>query len=125
MTDDRRPWLIDRSVVSALQQSMSRHAGGLRDAAGLDRCAADLARLAGASDGQPGLEAWEATNMMTVALAIVASARLREESRGAHWRDDFEGRRPSWLGHLLVQHDEDGGLRHEFVPASDSAAGIR
>ena len=29
---------------------------------------------------------------MTVATAIVASARLREESRGAHWRDDFEGR---------------------------------
>jgi L-aspartate oxidase len=124
MTDDRRPGLIDRSVVPAMQQSMSRHAGGLRDAAGLDRCAADLATLAQSSDGRPGLEAWEATNMMTVATAIIASARLREESRGAHWRDDFEGRRPDWLGHLLVQHDDDGRLRHEFVPASDNAVAL-
>ena len=124
MADGRRPGLIDRSVVPAMQQSMSRHAGGLRDGAGLDRCAADLADLAGTSEGQPGLEAWEATNMMTVAAAVVASARLREESRGAHWRDDFEGRRPSWLGHLLVQHDDDGRLRHEFVPASDTGASL-
>jgi L-aspartate oxidase len=61
---------------------------------------------------------------MTVATAIIASARLREESRGAHWRDDFEGRRPDWLGHLLVQDDDDGGLCHEFVPASDTAVAL-
>ena len=30
--DRRQPGLIDRSVVPALQQAMSRHAGGLRDA---------------------------------------------------------------------------------------------
>ena len=119
--DDRHPGLIDRSVTSAMQQSMSRHAGGLRDAAGLDACAAELGALARTTAGRPGLEAWEATNMMTVAATIVASARLREESRGAHWRDDFEGRRRGWLGHLLVQHDVDGGLKHDFVPAADAA----
>jgi L-aspartate oxidase len=54
---------------------------------------------------------------MTVGAAIVASARLREESRGAHWRDDFEGRREAWRGHLLVDHDDQQGLRHHFVPA--------
>jgi L-aspartate oxidase len=123
--DERAPGLIDRSVVPAMQQSMSRHAGGLRDAAGLDACAAELSALAGTASGRPGLEAWEATNMMTAATAIVASARLREESRGAHWRDDFEGRRDNWLGHLLVQPDIQGGLRHEFVPALDAAARLR
>ena len=70
---------------------MSRYAGGLRNAAGLDRALAELARLAEQKGAEPGLEAWEATNLMTVATAVVASARLREESRGAHWRDDFEG----------------------------------
>ena len=44
--DRRQPGLIDRSVVPALQRAMSRHAGGLRDAAGLDRCAEELAKLA-------------------------------------------------------------------------------
>jgi hypothetical protein len=115
--DHRQPGLIDRSVVPALQQAMSRYAGGLRDAAGLDRCAGELAKLARQTGAEPGLESWEATNLMTVAAAVVASARLREESRGAHWRDDFEGRREAWRGHLLVEHDDQQGLRHLFVPA--------
>jgi L-aspartate oxidase len=104
-------------VVPALQQAMSRHAGGLRDAVGLDRCAQELAKLARLTGAEPVLESWEATNLMTVAAAVVASARIREESRGAHWRDDFEGRREAWRGHLLVEHDDEQGLRHRFVPA--------
>ena len=115
--DRRQAGLIDRSVVPALQQAMSRHAGGLRDAAGLDRCVHELAKLARQAAAEPGLESWEATNLMTVAAAVVASARLREESRGAHWRDDFEGRRDAWRGHLLVEHDDQQALRHHFVPA--------
>ena len=115
--DHREPGLIDRSVVPAMQQAMSRDAGGLRDAAGLDRCARELVRLGGRSGAESGLESWEATNLMTVATAIVASARLREESRGAHWRDDFEGRREPWHGHLIVEHDVRDGLRHHFAPA--------
>jgi L-aspartate oxidase len=115
--DHREPGLIDRCVVPALQRAMSRHAGGLRDAAGLDRCARELAELARQVAAEPGLASWEASNMMTVATAIVASARLREESRGAHWRDDFEERREIWRGHLLVEHADQQGLRHQFVPA--------
>ncbi|MET0695726.1 MAG: L-aspartate oxidase, partial [Propionibacteriaceae bacterium] len=36
--DHRQAGLIDRSVLSPMQQSMSRHAGGLRNAEGLERC---------------------------------------------------------------------------------------
>ena len=53
---------------------------------------------------------------MSVAAAVVASARLREESRGAHWRDDCPGVRDDWHGHLLAERDA-SGLRHSFVPA--------
>ena len=115
--DRRQAGLIDRSVVPAMQQTMSRHAGGLRDASGLDRCVQELVKLARQSGAEPALESWEATNLMTVAAAVVSSARLREESRGAHWRDDFEGRREVWRGHLLVEHDDQQSLRHHFVPA--------
>ena len=38
----------------------------------------------------------------------LASARLREESRGAHWRDDFGERREAWQRHLVVQAEDDG-----------------
>jgi L-aspartate oxidase len=120
--DHREPGLIDRSVVPAMQQAMSRDAGGLRDAAGLDRCARELLRLGAQLGAESGLESWEATNLMTVATAIVASARLREESRGAHWRDDFEGRREAWHGHLIVDHDVQHGLRHHFAWAASAQA---
>jgi L-aspartate oxidase len=115
--DHRQPGLIHRAVVPAMQQAMSRYAGGLRDAAGLDRCMGELVKLAAQSAAEPGLESWEASNMMMVATAIVTSARLREESRGAHWRDDFEGRREEWHGHLIAEHDAQLGLRHRFAPA--------
>jgi L-aspartate oxidase len=118
--DPREPGLIDRSVVPAMQQAMSRYAGGLRDAAGLDRCAAELVKLAAQRGAEPGLESWEASNMMMVATAIVASARLREESRGAHWRDDFEGRREEWHGHLIAEQSAQLGLQHHFVPAQSA-----
>ncbi len=115
-TDHRTPGLIDPAVVPGLQQTMSRNAGGLRSADRLDQCAADLVQLAGKNGVEPGLQAWEATNLMTVAVAVVASARLREESRGAHWRADFPDREGSWHGHLVTERDSPG-LRHSFVAA--------
>jgi L-aspartate oxidase len=104
--------------VPAMQQAMSQYAGGLRDAVGLDICAAELRSLASVRSERPGLEVWEATNLMTVATAIMASARLREESRGSHWRDDFEGRRTEWQGHLIAAQSN-VGLSHWFVPVPD------
>ena len=117
--DPRPAGLVDPSVLAALQQAMSRHCGGLRSAGGLDACAAELVRLAGQDRAVPGVEAWEATNMITVASAVVAAARLREESRGAHWRSDFEGRRAVWHGHLQIWSGA-AGLEHAFARATSS-----
>ncbi|TDC18450.1 L-aspartate oxidase, partial [Actinomadura bangladeshensis] len=48
--------------------------------------------------------AWEATNLYTVASAIVAAARRREETRGSHWREDFPERADgAWQGHLVTR----------------------
>lgn len=116
--DLRTAGLVDRSVVPSLQQTMSRNAGGLRAAAGLDQCAKDLAELALQPAEEASLESWEATNLLTVATAVMASARIREESRGCHWRDDFEGRRDAWQGHLIVRR-EGTEFVHEFVPLAE------
>ncbi len=125
--DHRQPGLVDRSVVPALQKSMSRNAGGLRDAAGLDRCAADLTRLTVNGSSRPGVATWEATNLLTVATAVVVAARTREESRGAHWRADAEDRRDEWLGHLLLElvpfDDGEPRLRRRFVPVGGPVEG--
>ncbi len=121
-TDTRVAGLISTEVVPAMQQVMSRHAAGLRNADGLDQAAAELAVLADENGSQPGIASWEATNLMTVATAVVASARIREESRGAHWRTDVDRRRDDWHGHLLAESDPDAAIAHTFDPAGGSAA---
>jgi succinate dehydrogenase / fumarate reductase flavoprotein subunit len=48
-------------------------------------------------------EAFELQNMLTIAEIIVFSALQRQESRGAHFRNDFPDRNDSrWLKHTLV-----------------------
>ncbi|HEY0240793.1 MAG TPA: L-aspartate oxidase [Friedmanniella sp.] len=120
LDDDRAAWLVDPAVVPALQRTMSRDCGGLRNAAGMDRAATSLVRLAGRRTTEAGVASWEATNLLCVATAVLASARLREESRGAHWRDDFSERRESWQRHLVVQ-SEDGQLVHRLTAVGAAA----
>src|SRR6266511_2721828 len=100
-------WTVDPACRPALQQAMSRGAGVLRFAPSLGEAAATLAglRLQRAS---ANTASWEATNLLTVASALVAVASGREETRGCHWRDDFPDPRDEWRGHLLVRLSEGG-----------------
>lgn len=55
------------------------------------------------------LEALELGSLLNLAEAILLSARAREESRGAHFREDFPDRNDKeWLKHTLVQRGEQG-----------------
>ncbi len=98
--------LLDVSARSQLQRTMSLHAGVLRDLAGLELAEAELAELAeragvGSAAVEPSTESWETTNLLAVAASLVRAARLRQETRGSHWRDDFPGRDDEhWRGHL-------------------------
>ena len=54
------------------------------------------------------VEALELDNLMEVAYASAISALTREESRGAHSREDFPKRDDkNWLKHLLYFSKED------------------
>ncbi len=99
---------------AALQAVMSEHVGVLRDAPGLAEAAGRLAGLAADDGGEAGTEAWETTNLLTVATALVAAARAREETRGAHWREDFPEAVDAWRGHLDTVLDHDGALTTRF-----------
>ena len=60
-------------------------------------------------------EALELQNLIEVALATMASAKNREESRGAHSRSDFPKRDDnSWLQHSLYK-PKDGSLAYRPV----------
>jgi L-aspartate oxidase len=109
--------LLDDSARPELQRIMSVHAGVLRDRAGLDTAAQLLAALAGAESATAGTPSWEATNLLTVASVLLGAARLREETRGSHWRDDYPDRDDEhWRGHLDTTLAADGTLTLDVAP---------
>ncbi|HQY31311.1 MAG TPA: FAD-binding protein, partial [Thermomicrobiales bacterium] len=74
---------------SSIQAIMSRSVSVVRRGTGLESA---IAELAGASDeaiGMTGIDGWVTRNMLTASLAIATAAWIREESRGAHAREDF------------------------------------
>jgi L-aspartate oxidase len=116
---DARPAgrLLPGSARPALQAVMSREVGVLRDDVGLTTAADGLAALVARDGGTPGTEAWETTNLATVASALVSGALARRETRGGHWRDDFPDRDDEhWRGHLTSVLDPDGTLTTTYRP---------
>ncbi|AIA05068.1 L-aspartate oxidase [Streptomyces noursei] len=108
--------LLVPEASAAVQRIMSAGAGVLRSAASLARAADDLDRLqreaaeaavdaspAVVKAPEPGVEAWEATNLLCVARVLVAAARRREETRGCHWREDHPDRDDAlWRRHFRI-----------------------
>jgi L-aspartate oxidase len=112
--------LVDDRIRPELQQVMSRSAGVLREVKGLDEAERALAEFADTGGAVPSTENWEATNLLTVATVLVRAARLREETRGSHWREDFPDRDDEhWQGHLDLTLDGAGVGAH-YVPLGAS-----
>ncbi|MFC1404487.1 MULTISPECIES: L-aspartate oxidase [Streptacidiphilus] len=110
--------LLASEARADIQRLMTRGVGVLRNAAGMAEAAEGLAALtadphSSAVTGKgeaPQVETWEATNLHLVATALTAAARLREETRGCHWREDFPDRDDAaWQRHL-ISRQQDGVL---------------
>ncbi len=84
---------------------MTERAGVLRSGPGLLAAADALRKIGDHQSDQPTLAAWEATNLHTLATALVAAAALRTETRGSHWREDYPDASPEWVGHLVLTLD--------------------
>ncbi|GGM67529.1 L-aspartate oxidase [Micromonospora sonchi] len=93
-------WVVPAATTPSLQRAMTRGAGVLRSSATLDATAAELVEL-GTGRGTPRTADWEATNLLTVAAALVTAAYARRETRGCHWREDFPTADERWRGHLV------------------------
>jgi L-aspartate oxidase len=94
--------LLDPTVRSELASAMTEGAGVLRSAESLAATAKTLESLEGRVSSRPEPAAWEATDLHAVATALVAAASRREETRGAHWREDFPDASDGWRGHLVT-----------------------
>jgi len=121
--DVRQGAVVPTAARPLVRAAMSRHVGVRRDEASLRAAAETLAGVATRGVDDPSAtdrSSWETTNLATVAAAVVAAARVREESRGCHRRTDFPERSDEWLLHLdvaLGDNDIDvtGGARHHLV----------
>ena len=78
-----------------LQRELTAHAGVLRDAGSLGCALATVNEVLAAPRGGT-IADHELHNLATVGRAAVVAAQRREESRGAHTRDDFPDTRPEF-----------------------------
>lgn len=88
-------------VRDQLQRAMTAGAGVVRTAASLDRAAGVVGEVASQQPAVDDAHAGELANLVTLAGALLGSARLREESRGAHSRADFPDTDPNWRCRLV------------------------
>jgi L-aspartate oxidase len=94
-----------------LGQTMIDLCGVVRSGEGLSRAAESLSGLESSLES-PGLdvEELELFNLLSVARQIVATAAVREESRGVHLRSDFSERDDiHWRRHTVVHRDAGTG----------------
>ncbi len=63
---------------------------------------------------------WETRHMLATARLLLTAALRREESRGAHFREDFPmPDEERWRGSLLIRRDSDGEAAMTFQPAAE------
>jgi succinate dehydrogenase / fumarate reductase flavoprotein subunit len=113
-------------VHDDLRESMTKNVGIWRDAEGMKQGVADIATLRerarnvkvhGTSQYNPGWsEALDLESMLVCAEATARSGLTREESRGAHSREDFMGEREEWTKvNIVVRKGADGQMEVEKV----------
>jgi succinate dehydrogenase/fumarate reductase flavoprotein subunit len=100
-------------IVQTLQATMQDYVGALRSQAGLTRALDTIARLTrDIGDGPPGdgkqfdmrrIDWFDLRNMLLVARTVTEAALARNETRGAHQREDYPQLSPDWALNQFVR----------------------
>jgi L-aspartate oxidase len=106
-------------IVDAVRNVMSRNVGVLRSGKGLAKASSQLSELneqmqSLTEQNTPWspptadrVRRWsEAGNVLLVARLVTLAALQRQESRGAHYRDDYPKSTPEWKRHQSLTVDQ-------------------
>jgi succinate dehydrogenase flavoprotein subunit len=103
------------AMIQTLQATMADDVGPLRTEGKLKRALATIDGLTGELGERPAgtngafdlrrLEWFDLRNMLLVARVVAAAALRRQESRGAHQREDFPEMVPDWRVNQVVRLD--------------------
>ncbi len=119
-----------------IRDAMTKHVGIWRDEDGLQagidvihelRKRVDNVKAHGSSQYNPGWsEALDLPSMLMCAEAVARCAKMRQESRGAHSRVDFQGEREEWQNYnLIVKKGADGEMIVEKQERSEPNAELK
>jgi L-aspartate oxidase len=89
---------LSGNLLEELQQAMWQKAGLLRDASGLREAQSDLKNICTQLPMDASRASLELRNLHTIGELVVEAALAREESRGAHYRNDFPRRNDNDFG---------------------------
>jgi succinate dehydrogenase / fumarate reductase flavoprotein subunit len=116
----RKPY----ELRAEMQKTMMEHVGVFRTAEGIQQAIDAVRRMKdefrnnlciddrGKRFNSDLLEAWELGCLLDIAEVTAVSALARDESRGAHSREDFPKRNDEkWLVHSLAYYQPDGSIK--------------
>jgi len=103
-----RPQINPAAQIADLQALMTRHVGPLRTARGLQQAVRRVTLPVALPATRGGLASeWidlhDLRNMRLVAECVARAALAREESRGAHQREDFPATSAAWQRHQVIR----------------------
>jgi L-aspartate oxidase len=105
------------SARRSLQAAMTEGVGVLRSRDSMATTLGVLDAMGNTTTREPHTDAWETTNLHAVATVLTASAILRTETRGSHWREDFPSTDDArWHVRLVSVLGEDGVVRTSREP---------
>ncbi|MEO0604444.1 MAG: FAD-binding protein, partial [Myxococcota bacterium] len=125
------PYVLHDEIRDLMQRDVGIWRDDERLSKGIDGLMALAKRIEqvkahGASQYNPGWhEALDLSSLLVCSEAVARAARMRQESRGAHSRVDFEGERDDWgKVNLVVRKADDGTMEIEKVERGEPRADL-
>jgi L-aspartate oxidase len=103
--------VLDGAARRSLQAAMTEGVGVLRSRDSMSATLGVLDAVGATTTSDPHTQAWETTNLHAIATVLTANAKMRKETRGSHWREDFpDTDDENWHVRLVSVLDGDGLL---------------